>query len=79
MSVPAVDPAGDKTHAVIGRLQARIAELEQELIAMERANFELKAAAETSRNFRASHTAGHVDLDLDSVVVPLHQSPMAGH
>ncbi|MEU6552047.1 hypothetical protein ABZ915_17450 [Streptomyces sp. NPDC046915] len=64
---------------VIGRLQQRITYLEAQLVAEQRRNFELQAATETSRNFRASHAAGHVDLDLDSVIVPvpLHQSPMA--
>jgi hypothetical protein len=66
VSVPAADPAGDETRAVIGRLQARVAELEAELAAKERLNFELKAAAETSRNFRASVDAGHITLDLDN-------------
>ncbi|CUW31718.1 hypothetical protein [Streptomyces reticuli] len=58
--------ATDDPQAAIGRLQARVAELEAELVAQQRLNFELQAAAETSRNFRASVSAGYVDLSLDT-------------
>ncbi|QTD97031.1 hypothetical protein [Streptomyces cyanogenus] len=60
----AVDPA-DETHPAIVSLRARVAELEAQLVALERTNFELKAAAETSRNFRADRAAGHI-IDLDN-------------
>ena len=63
MTTPAVDPA-DEQHPAIVRLRARVAELEQELVAQQRLNFELNAASEASRNFRASRDAGHV-IDLD--------------
>lgn len=66
MSVTVVDPAGDETRAVIGRLKARVAELEAAVTALERSNFELKAAAETSRNFRADLAAGHTTLSIDN-------------
>lgn len=66
MTASVVDPAGDETRAVIGRLKARVAELEAELVAMERINFELHAAAETSRNFRADLAAGHTTLSIDN-------------
>ena len=66
MTATAVDPAGDEAHAVIGRLEARVAELEAEVTALERTNFELKAAAETSRNFRADLAAGHTTLSIDN-------------
>lgn len=62
----AVGPADDDTRAVIGRLQARVTELEEQLVALERTNFELQAAAETSRNFRATLAAGHIDLTIDN-------------
>ncbi|MYR83842.1 hypothetical protein GTY41_02485 [Streptomyces sp. SID685] len=67
MTAAAVDPASDETRALIGRLQTRVAELEAELKAQERINFELRAAADASRNFKASRAAGYIDLDLDRI------------
>jgi hypothetical protein len=66
VTAPVVDPAGDETPVVIGRLKARVAELEAEVTALERTNFELKAAADTSRNFRADLDAGHTTLSIDN-------------
>lgn len=61
-----MNAADDKVRAAMARLQQRVDELEAELAAKEQLNFELQAAAESSRNFRASVAAGYVDLDLDA-------------
>lgn len=54
------------TAAQLARLQARVSELEAALKAEKQRNVELTAAAEASRNFRASVDAGHTNLDLDN-------------
>jgi hypothetical protein len=52
--------------AELQRLIRREKELLAEVARLESANRELTAAAETSRNFKASVDAGHITLDLDN-------------
>ena len=52
--------------AELQRLMRREKELLAEVARLEAANRELEKAAETSRNFRASRDAGHIDLNLDN-------------
>lgn len=56
----------DEIRAENHRLRARVTELEAEVAAQQRLNFELQAAADSSRNFKASLAAGYVDLNLDA-------------
>ena len=52
--------------AELQRLIRREKELLAEVARLEAANRELAAAAHTSRNFRASVDAGHIDLSIDN-------------
>lgn len=61
MTAPAVDPAAE-----VERLRRRERELLAEIRKLTAENTELAAAAETSRNFKATADAGHTNLDLDN-------------
>lgn len=63
MTAPAPAPSATDTDtlASIGRLQQRVTELEAELAAAERINFELRAAADTTASYKASLAAGYID------------------
>lgn len=52
--------------AELQRLIRREKELLAKVAELEAANRELERAAETSRNFRASVDAGHIDLSIDN-------------
>ena len=52
--------------AEMKRLQQRERELEAEIARLTAVNRELEQAAETSRNFRASVDAGHIDISIDN-------------
>jgi DNA-binding CsgD family transcriptional regulator len=56
--------------AELQRLIRREKELLAEVERLTKANAELAAAADASRNFKASHAAGYIDLDLDSWRAP---------
>lgn len=65
MTAPTVDPGAE-----VKRLRQRVGELEAEIARVTKENAELTAAADTSRNFRASVDAGHITLDLDNWGTP---------
>ncbi|MEU5496114.1 hypothetical protein [Streptomyces griseofuscus] len=51
----------------LARLRAREQELLDQIARLTNENHELRVAADASRNFRASHAAGYIDLDLDHI------------
>ncbi|MGZ0231176.1 hypothetical protein [Streptomyces sp. CPS1] len=51
----------------VDRLRAREQELLAQIAQLTNENHELRVAADASRNFKASHAAGYIDLDLDHI------------
>ncbi|QLJ01480.1 hypothetical protein HZZ00_10910 [Streptomyces sp. NEAU-sy36] len=51
----------------LARLRAREQELLDQIAQLTNENHELRLAANASRNFKASHAAGYIDLDLDRI------------